>query len=93
MCCVCSICWLLVLEGGKLVCYNLGVTNFCWKTPRSREIHIIGQHRPWCGVTALLWCFSAWLVLGCHKPPLKVPLQDPPLSYKIVSTYVGHHCA
>ena len=88
MCCNYSICWLPIIKGGKLVWYNVVVTNFCsnfcGKTTRSREnTHYLLTYVVGCGVVSQhLWCFSAWVahyaaVLGCYKPPLGVSLHDP----------------
>ena len=62
-----SICWLRIIKGGKLVWYNVVVTNFCsnfcCKTTRSREnTHYLLTYVVGCGVVSQhLWCFSAWV--------------------------------
>ena len=65
MCCNYSICWLPIIKGGKLVWYNVVVTNFCsnfcCKTTRSREnthcllTYVVQWSHSTCGALVLGW--------------------------------------
>ena len=65
MCCNCSICWLPIIKGGKLVWYNVVVTNFCsnlcCKTTRIRKnthyllTYVVERSHSTCGALVLGW--------------------------------------
>ena len=71
MCGNCTICWVPIIEGGKMVRYNVVVTNFCsnfcCKTTRNKENthYLLTYVVEW---SHRRQAHYAAAVLGCYKP-------------------------